>query len=320
MKREFEDELTKINYTLSRKEQEIARLRFELEKTRQELDEKNRLLAQASQRLDNLAPNKSLVSSEKEETIRQQQEELEDEKRFLSGERERQDATQFTEKGAARNPTGAGGLPSSSHSSGVAINESHYLGPKVKLGAEPEEELTWDPTENKYKLAVSSDGLQYTFFSAEMAYLNPNYNCQQNTAYSANIFKKQVWYEKTPKGRYDDGIGALYKGKVPLKWFMDELASRLNPVLFLPSGGIIEKQDFRKAFANWRYKYQVGRFFKTREGELYSINEVDESRSQGNPPAYRTAGRDVPGKGVISGERVKTTNEERRQWLRNKRL
>lgn len=302
---------------LQRQNAEIERLKFELEKKSNAEAELKQQLNQTNERL--AAIEERVSPKESQSKIEQQREEIRKENAQFEAEAQRElKEREESVRPEGLNPQGKGGLPGSKQSSGVAINQDFYIGDRVKLGKEDGEELTWDPEEKKYQVPL--DGRQYTFFSAEAAYLNERYDCQQNAFYSQTLFKKQVWYDVTPKGRVDDGIGSRYGGKVPLDYFMKEIAERLNARVFLASGDVIEKQDFRKAFKNWRYKYQVGKFYKTREGDLYSINEIDESRSQGNPPSFRTAGRDVTSEGITAGQKVPTKAEQRRNWIRNRKL
>lgn len=287
---DLKDELLRLEYELNAREAEIRRRELLLEQREREVkarEDRLRLAEQAN-----------------EKKIQDKIEELEREYGIPG-------SIQAESRGnEGRNPEGVGGRPGSLKSSSTIINRREYQGNNLQL--EDGSNLVWNPELTEYELVSANKGLKFTYFAVEAAYLNDNYiNPTYPQFYSQTIFQKQVWYEITPKGRKDDGLGAEYQGKVPLDILRKLLNDSVNSALLLPDGRIIEKQDFTRAYKNWRYKYETGTYFKNRDGDLYTILDYHEEDSKGNPPAYRTEGNV---KSPKYGQQIPTTAEERIRW------
>lgn len=295
IKKDLQDEFAQLQYLATKLEQE---LKIALLKIKQ-LEADNEALRAAQ--------NERIASFDEAQSPKQTFEN-EDEEYESAG----STSSETEAKINRRNETGKGGLPGSKNASSITINTFEYQGDRVRL--EDGSELVWDKTAKQYSLqsSVGNNGLQFTYFAVEAAYLEEGYiNPNYPKFYSQTILRKQVWYEKTPRNREEDGIGPKYGGKVPLQVLKDLLNQRVNSAKVLATGDIVEFQDFTKAYVNWRYMYQVGKYFKNAAGDLYAIVEVDERKSKGNAPAFRTDGNL---KSSTYGQQVKTKASERASW------
>lgn len=299
LKADFSDEITNLEFNVSRLEAELKKqqlaieaLQIENERLRQE---KELLISKLEAEEDSVQP------SEKETTIAQQESDEQYEAR-------RQTIEESYAGG--RNPTGIGGKPGSRFSTATIINQHVYQGDRIKL--DDNSFLDWDAGVSQYKLSSANSGLKFTFFAVEAAYLedgfiNPNYP----QFFSQTILRKQVWYERTPHNRISDGLGEKYGGRVPQEILRAELNSRVNTARVLADGSLQEEIDFEPAYKNWRYTYQVGTYYTDSEGELYTLLDVDERKSKGNAPAYRT---DAKASSPTYGQRKPTSQREKDAW------
>lgn len=283
---ELQDELSRLQYLLTKKEEELKVKEIQLQQKEAEL-------AQREAQLNLIAQSKEPSSPPSEE---------------FPGLNE--DEASLIREYRNNNPQGTGGHPGSLRSNAIVIHSNKFQGDSVPL--DDDNALVWNPDEGKYNFSKPQSGLKFTFFAVEAAYLNEGYiNPNYPQFYSTAILQKQVWYERTPKNRFSDGIGEQYQGEVPLDILMGALNLRLNSAALLPNGTLIENQDFRRAYRNWRYSYQVGTYYKNRDGDLYTVLKVDESDSKGNPPTYRSDNK--PGSKTF-GERKSTSFAERVKW------
>ncbi len=288
IKDELRDELARLQYLLTEKEKELRIKELQLQQQAAELNSlKERLL-----KIEEQQTQPPLLT-------REQLQEIEFEGQKLSAEE-----AEAIQQIRTRNPSGVGGLPGSSRSPSIVINQFKYQGDRIQL--DDESNLLWDNTRKAYQ-QVGKEGNKFTYFAVEAAYLNPNYiNPNYPQFYSQSILRKQVWYAKTPPGKISDGIGEQYKGRVPLKLLEDMLNSRINPAFVNPeNGSLIEGQSFKAAYKNWRYKYQIGTFYRNKDGDLYAIIEKTEEDSKGNPPTYRLD---------EFGEQKSLSSKEKRKW------
>lgn len=300
--KELQDEIKQLEYLVSQTEAENARLKLQVKQLEAE---KQQLI----QRLENQARFES-IQSPKQRAI---EEDYDEEFESNLANTELPDGTSGLDKqrggqpGQVHNPSGKGGFADA-----TKINRSQYQGDLLPLG-ESNENLIWNPAKNEYEISAGDNtGLKFTYFSVEAAYLNDGFiNPNYSNLYSQTILRKQVWYERTPHNRLNDGVGEQYGGRVPLQVLRDMLNSRVNTAYMMPNGQLAENQDFSKAYKNWRMTYQVGTYYKNSRGDLYAILDVNIHESKGNPPSYRTDGN-IKSKNY--GQRIATTPEERAKW------
>lgn len=297
LKDEFSDEITNLEFNVSQLEAALRKQQLELEALQaenQRLKEEREILI-AKLEIEENRPSPKEPSDYKEVTDEQYE--------------ESRQSLEDSYKGG-RNKEGVGGRPGSRFSNATIINQNVYQGDRIRL--EDDSYLDWNAEKSQYQLASANQGLKFTFFAVEAAYLedgfiNPNYP----QMYSQTLLGKQVWYERTPHNRKSDGVGEQYGGKVPQSVLRQMLNERVNTARVQPDGTLLENVDFEQAYKNWRYTYQVGTYFTNSDGDLYTILDVDERRSKGNAPAYRT---DSKFTSPTYGQQKPTSAAERAAW------
>lgn len=284
IKADLQDELTKLQYLLTEKEKELRIKELQLQQQAAELQ---LLKEQLTKIQADQVPIEVPTSTEEFGDLTDEEQ-------------------QALREIRSRNREGVGGLPGSSRSPSIVINQFKYQGDRIQL--DDESNLLWDNTRKAYQ-QVGKEGTKFTYFAVEAAYLNDNYiNPNYPQFYSQSILRKQVWYAKTPPGKLSDGIGEQYNGRVPQKLLEQMLNDRINAAFINPeNGSMIENQSFKAAYKNWRYKYQIGTFYRNKDGDLYAIIEKTEEDSKGNPPTYRLD---------EFGEQKPLSGREKRKWGR----
>lgn len=314
--KELLDSLLKLQYELSQKE-------YELKVKEQELNLREQDLIIREQQLARQIAFEELKSPK-------EREEYEDilEEGFDNSEFEGDTPSMGLIKNAGQvqlgqklNPQGRGLKDS------IEINRGEFQGPRIQL--ENGNSLVWNTRTSEYEdefvpgpdeRTNRNRGLVRTWFTFEGAYLNDGYiNPNYPNVYSQTLLGKQVWYERTPLNRKEDGIGPKYSGRVPLQVLIDLLNSQVNCALQTSDGTFIENQDVRRAYKNWRLRYDTGTFYKTKSKDLYCIIDKDSVvyEVRGNPPAYRT---DSKLGSPTYGERVETSAAEKSRWKNKSRI
>lgn len=291
--RELEDELLRLQYILNAKERELALKELALNQREQELNLREAKIKQ-------LEAFENQKSPKDESDYKGKPEEYSFE----------EETSNVSSRDYIPNVGGSGGLPGSKNSEATIIARNVYQGDKIPL--DDGSTLLWDKQKSEYQLISKNQGLKFTYFAVEAAYLNEGYvNHYYPQFYSQTVLNKQVWYETTPRNKLDDGLGTQYGGRVPLDILRLALNSRVNTGRVRPDGNLEENVDFSLAYKNWRYRYETGTFFKNSEGELYSIVDYTEMDSKGNAPNFRTDGNF---KSSTYGQRKPTSSEEKLRW------
>lgn len=301
LKEDFSDEITNLEFNVSQLQAALLKQKLELEALEAEnerLREERALLIAKLEEQENKPSPKELS---REESI---SDEI-DQEQYNEAKKTREESYE-----GGRNKLGIGGRPGRGLSNATIINQNVYQGDRIKL--EDDSFLDWDKEASQYKLASANSGLKFTFWAVEAAYLeegfiNPNYP----QFYSQTLLQKQVWYERTPHNRLDDTIGTQFGGRVPQQVLRDMLNQRVNTARVNPNGELTEHVDFEIAYKNWRYTYQVGTYFTNEAGDLYTILDVDERKSKGNAPAYRT---DSKFTSPTYGQQKPTSAAEKAAW------
>jgi hypothetical protein len=325
--RELEDELLRLQYELNERELRIRQKEFELQQREADLNAREARISRLEQFESQQSP-KERISEQLAEDDLESEFDIED-----LGDKEEKSTIEGGTRPAKvgkdyiPNPEGKGGLPGSKLSNSIVIDRGVYQG-RDKITLENGNSLVWNKENKLYEFEFipgddarinANQGLKFTYFAVEAAYLNEGYDRglfqDMPHIYSQTLLRKQVWYEKTPRNRSSDGIGEQYQGRVPFNVLMDILNKAVNVRLFTGSGEYIENQDIRRAYKNYRIRYERGTFYKTANGDLYSVIEKGSqiNESKGNPPTYRT---DANLKSPTYGERVETSTEERSRWNR----
>jgi hypothetical protein len=308
--RELLDELKTHEYLLTQREKAIKLKELELAQREADLDAREQRL----QRLEAF----ELQKSPRELALEEAQEEE------LEFELPEETSIEKKPRDYIPNPSGQGGLPGSKLSNSIVIDRGVYQG-KDLIELENGNRLRWNQNNKEYEFEFipgddrgmnNNRGLPFTYFAVEAAYLEDGYdNPNYPHFYSQTLLGKQVWYAKTPRNR-NVGAGALgeaYEGKVPFDVLLKLVNETVNTRLFTSNGEFIQNQDFRRAYKNWRFKYEQGTYYKTKAGDLYSILTpgTQMSDSKGNPPTYRTDGNL---KSPTYGQRVELSTEEKSRW------
>lgn len=298
---DLKDELLRIQYLLNKKERELQLKELQLQMKEQELNDREARLRKATEHLESLQSPKEIDRYT-----------ITDEERLIN-----------EGKLPAHNPDGKGGLPGSKNSESIVLTQGVHSGiDRITLDADLDKYVQWDEEEQRYRANDPNAGLKFTFFAAEMAYVKKGYFSFEHAVYSTarRWLGRQVWYAIPQKRKDSDKLGPMYQGKVPFEILVTRLNEMINASILLSDGKRIENVDFRQAYENWRFKYETGTFYKTSTGDLYSILDsgMPIIRSQGNPPAYRSAGRDNLKKGIVAGQQIPTTLAERSAWLNAK--
>ena len=293
--RELEDDLLRLQYILNAKERELALRELALNRREEELNAREqRLLAQ--ERFDESLSPKQLAEEYKGKP--------EDEFNFD------EETGTVSSRDYIPNESGKGGLPGSKNNPSRVITRNVYEGDKIDL--EDGSTLLWDKQKSEYQLISKNQGLKFTYFAVEAAYLNEGYiNHYYPQFYSQTILRKQVWYEKTPRNRESDGLGEQYLGKVPLDVLRSKLNQAVNTVRVRSDGNLEENVDFTFAYKNWRYRYETGTYYKDAAGELYTIVDFVVVDSKGNAPNFRTDGNF---KSPSYGQRKPVSADEKLRW------
>lgn len=322
LSKDLQDEFKRLEYLLSEREKTLVLREKELE-----LREKD--LQAREERLARLEAFES-ATSPKERSAEDDffDEEITD---FQEGEDVTEQRLPYQRKPGAKTPgveytpneSGVGGLPGSKLSNAVQIDRAVYQGDSVVL--ENGNKLIWNKQAGQYDFQfdpsddpriAANRGLPFTYFAVEAAYLEQGYdNPNYPHFYSQTLLGKQVWYAKTPRNRKEDNVGPAYNGWVPLEVLDKILNSQVNTRLFTGDGNFIENQDYRRAYKNYRLKYERGTYYKTANGDLYSIIERGSQvyETKGNPPAYRTDGNL---KSPTYGQRVEQSTEQKSRWFK----
>ncbi len=229
--------------------------------------------------------------------------------------------------GQVSNESGVGGIPGvQSKAVGESIEGTTYQG-KDTIPLDSKANLEWNRDLNQYEFKGDNQGLKFTFFAAEMSYPAEGYNVP-HALYSQTIFQRQVWYERPIKGKNNEDtlalLGFAHGGRVPMQSIIDLFNDWAGIFRFTEAKRTVydapPKADFRAAYKNWRYLYEQGTFYKAEDGKLYSIVYFRDEKSKGNPPQYRTAGRDRPKTGVSKGDQIPVKKEEAFRWIKNRVL
>lgn len=99
------------------------------------------------------------------------------------------------------------------------------------------------------KLAVKAgpqESIRYTYFAACGNYPVTSRSAPLSVFWSNNEFGQQLWKEIDHSGRQYANLGPENKGWIPF----EEMIAFLNDIL-----GVT---DFRKAYKNWTYKWEIG--------------------------------------------------------------
>jgi hypothetical protein len=320
--KELQDEFARLEYLLSQRE-------LELKKKELELEQRERDVTMREQRIARLEAIELTPSPKQYDQGEESLEDVLDEEEFerLTEGNERAPYTRRPEaqvpgKDYIPNPEGKGGLPGSKLSNSIVIDRGVYQG-KNRINLENGNSLVWNKQTKMYDdefipgddpVMNKNRGLKFTYYAVEAAYLEQGYdNPNYGNFYSQTLLGKQVWYEFTPRNRKDDGLGAKYGGRVPLEILDRMLNEAINTRLFTGDGQFIENQDYRRAYKNYRLKYERGTYYKTKAGDLYSILEPGSQvyETKGNPPSYRTDGNM---KSPTYGQRVEQSTEQKNRW------
>lgn len=313
IRKDLQDEFARIEYLLNERERAIVLKEIELKQREADLNAREERL----RRLELLesTPSPKVYGDEGEENLS----DIEFEEDAIA-EAAKAEAKRKSYEGG-RNKEGVGGLPGSKLSTSIVIDRGKYQGDRVNL--ENGNNLVWNVQSQQYDdefipgpdASINANkGLKFTYFAVEAAYLNEGYdNPNYPHLYSQTILGKQVWYERTPRNRKEDNIGPQFGGRVPLNVLEEMLNKAVNTRVFTSDGNYIEFQSFRRAYKNWRIKYERGTYYKTANNELYSILEKDSQvmESHGNPPSYRTDGNL---KSPTYGQRVAVSTDEKNRW------
>ncbi len=289
IKGELRDEIQRLEYLLTEKEKQLRIKELELQQKEAELNV-------LRSRLEAIENNQQNINKEVPSEDSELGELNEEERTLIAGQR------------SINNPSGRGGLPGSVKSSSILIDRHSYRGDKLELG--DGSDLVWDQGRKSYELVGKNQGIKFTYFAVEAAYLNEHFiNPNYPQFYSQSILRKQIWYDRAMPGKLSAGIGEQYRGKVPLDLLKKMLNERVNAAYINPnSGELVENQPFELAYKNWRYKYEAGTFFRNKDGDLYGILDETSSDSRGNAPSFRTDD---------FGNQTKTSKTERSKWKGN---
>lgn len=293
------DEVAELEYNVSILKAELRRKQIENTQLQAELaaqkEEKEALIKKLQELEETPSPKVAFENEEEQSVEEETSQSLED---SYSG---------------GRNKLGVGGLASSPNSNITIIDRNKYRGQQVPL--DNGDSLIWNPSNKTYDLVGPNQGLKFTYFAVEAAYLEEGYiNPNYEQFYSQTVLRKQVWYERTPRGREEDSIGPKYAGKVPIDILMNRLNERVNSAKMMSNGEIQEFAPFQEAYKNWRYTYETGTYYKDSKGDLYQILDSRESKSKGNAPVYRTDGKF---KSKTYGQRIDTSPDEKARWESN---